>query len=111
MLIEQNNLRVNRKQSQLTQSDLAYIMALSDYSNISHWENGYKKPNVEVLIIYNLLFNIPIESLFDRLKNELKDVIRERIKQLLHQLKNISADTKVASRIAFLESVLIRITS
>ena len=111
MLIEQNNLRLHRKQSQLIQSDLGHIMGLADYSNISHWELGHKKPSPEVLIIYHLLFNISIESLYGRLKKELKQTIAERINQLIGQLKSVPSDAKIASRISFLESALNRLTS
>ena len=58
MTILQNNLRLYRKQSHLTQSDIAYIMALADYLNISHWELGNKTPNVDILLMYHLLFDI-----------------------------------------------------
>jgi transcriptional regulator with XRE-family HTH domain len=111
MLIQQNNLRLYRKQSQLTQSDIAFLMDLSDYSNISHWELGYKKPNIDILIIYHLLFDIPIESLFDRQKQELSESISKRIEGLLGMLKSTPEDDKVTNRIAFLTSALNRLTA
>ena len=111
MIIQQNNLRLYRKQSQLTQSDIAFIMALADYSNISHWELGNKTPNAEILLMYHLLFDIPTESLFERQKLELKATIRERIKQLLEQLRSGPSDAKVAQRVAFLESALNRLSA
>jgi transcriptional regulator with XRE-family HTH domain len=111
MTIQQNNLRLYRKQSKLTQSDIAYIMALADYSNISHWELGHKMPNVDILLMYHLLFDIPTESFFERQKQELKEKIRERIKQLIEQLKSGISDAKVAMRVAFLESAFTRLSA
>src|SRR5690349_16266076 len=110
MLIQHNNLRMYRKRSQLTQTDIAFIMKLSDYANISRWEQGYRQPNIEMLLIYHLLFDIPIESLFERQKHELRDFIGKRIGLLLGELKNLSSDAKAASRIAFLDSALTRLT-
>jgi transcriptional regulator with XRE-family HTH domain len=111
MTILQNNLRLYRKQSKLTQSDIAYIMALADYSNISHWELGHKMPDAEILLMYHLLFDIPTESFFERQKQELKVIIRERIKQLIEQLKAGLSNAKIAMRIAFLESAFNRLAA
>ena len=68
-------------------------------------------PWVEILLMYHLLFNIPIESLFERQKQELKETIGERIKHLIEHLKSGPPDSKVASRIAFIESALNRLSS
>jgi transcriptional regulator with XRE-family HTH domain len=86
-------------------------MALADYSNISHWELGNKTPNAEILLMYHLLFDIPIESFFERQKQELKETIRERVKQLVEQLKCGPTDAKLAKRIAFLESAFNRLSA
>jgi transcriptional regulator with XRE-family HTH domain len=100
-----------RKQSKLTQSDISFIMDLSDVANISRWELGLRSPNVDMLIIYHLLFNIPVETLFARQKQELTEFTRKRIGQLLEALKLIPGDSKVASRVAFLDSVLTRLSA
>lgn len=111
MLIQQNFLRIVRKRSQLTQIDIAAILKISDWSNVSRWEQGHRTPNVVVLLLYHLLFDIPIESLFDRQKNELKQIIVPRIEERIHYLSTFESDSKVQSRINYLGSVLARLTA
>jgi transcriptional regulator with XRE-family HTH domain len=101
---------MSRKQSQLNQADLGFIFGLSDYSNISRWEQGHRLPNLEVLIGYHLLFGIAIESLFEREKQAIAKVLAERIRLLLENLKLLKASQKVKGRMDFLESALVRLT-
>jgi transcriptional regulator with XRE-family HTH domain len=111
MLIQHNFLRIVRKRTQLTQVDIASILKISDFANVSRWEHGHNKPNVEVLLVYHLLFATPIETLFDRQRNELQPIIIPRIRERISHLKSLASDLKVQSRIDFLESVLTRLTS
>ena len=111
MLIQQNFLRIVRKRSQLTQIDIASILKISDWSNVSRWEQGQRTPNVEVLLLYHLLFDIPIESLFDRQKLQLKNIIIPRIKERIDHLMAQEIDAKMQSRINYLNVVLTRLTA
>ena len=111
MLIQHNFLRIVRKRTQLTQIDIASILKISDFANVSRWEHGHTKPNVEVLLVYHLLFATPIETLFERQKNELKPIIIPRIRERISHLKTLPSDLKVQSRINFLEGVLTRLTT
>ena len=111
MEIHHTRLRMSRKQSQLNQADLGFIFGLSDYSNISRWEQGHRLPSIEVLIAYSLLFGIQIETLFERKKEEIAKAMVERIRVLIEDLKILKGSQKVKARIAFLESALVRLTS
>ncbi|MCW3128270.1 MAG: family transcriptional regulator [Bacteroidetes bacterium] len=110
MLIQHNFLRIVRKRTHLTQVDIASILKISDFANVSRWEQGQKTPNVEMLLGYHLLFDIPIESLFDRQKHELKRAIIPRIQDRIRYLKTLDSDPKVQNRIDYLGSILSRIT-
>jgi transcriptional regulator with XRE-family HTH domain len=111
MLIQHNFLRIVRKRTQLTQVDIASILKVSDFANVSRWEQGHKTPNVEMLLAYHLIFGVPIESLFERQKHELKEVIVPRIRERISYLKTLNADPKMDSRIRFLSSVVERLTN
>jgi transcriptional regulator with XRE-family HTH domain len=102
---------MGRKQSQLNQADLAFIFGLSDYANISRWEQGHRTPSIEVLIAYHLLFDMPMESFCEPQGNEIAKTMTERIRQLLENLRKQKPSQKVNSRIAFLESVFTRLTT
>lgn len=112
MDIQHTYLRTYRKRAQLTQADLASLMDLSDYSNVSRWEAGLRRPNIEMLLVYHLLFQIPVEELFERQKLELLSPICKRIEMRIQELKAIvPSDDRLAERIAFLEAALKRLTS
>jgi len=109
MFIQQNSLRLVRKRSQLTQIDLASILKIPDFANVSRWEQGLKDPGIEVLISYHLLFNISIESMFDRQKSDLKKILIPRIQERINYLKGLEHDPKIQARIDCLVSILSRL--
>lgn len=111
MLIQQNLLRLFRKRSDLTQADIASILRISDFSNVSRWEQGIRLPNVEVLMTYHLLFDIPIETLFERHKAELRQIIGPRIQERIDYLLTLGEDPKVICRVNFFSKALARIIS
>jgi transcriptional regulator with XRE-family HTH domain len=106
-----NYLRSFRKQTDITQSDIGFLMNLPDFSNISRWEKGQRKPSVEMLLLYHLLFNVPIEALFERQKTGMNDYLINRIELLIKDLNQLEQSPKVDSRIAFLASALTRLIS
>ena len=110
MLIKHNYLQMYRKRSKLDQSDIAFIMKLTDYSNISRWEKGKRKPSLALLMVYNMLFDIPIDSLFEKQRHEIALRIRERIDARIKGLKALPHTTKIGFRISALEAALMRLT-
>ena len=98
-------LRMYRKQSRLTQSDLAFLFGFREYSSICHWEKGKRIPTLEIIIFYHLLFDVPADSLFDNQKK----VIANRIGTLIAKLKPQEANPQLQSRIRFLDSSLKRL--
>jgi transcriptional regulator with XRE-family HTH domain len=111
MFIQPNYLRVVRKKTQLTQIDIAALLKISDFANVSRWEQGLKMPNVDALLVYHLLFDVPIESLFDKQKSELKKVLASRIEERIGYLRKLPGDPKLESRIGFLSSALTRLAA
>jgi transcriptional regulator with XRE-family HTH domain len=110
MLIQHNHLRIVRKRSRLTQLDIAFLLELSDYANVSRWEQGNRLPNIEALVAYHLLFDVPIEDLFERQKRDLAQSLCKRIALRLQSLTNQKQDRKTISRITFLNAALTKLT-
>lgn len=109
MLIEHNHLRECRKNSCLTQTDIAFILGYSHPVNVCRYEQSNRKPNIEVLIGYHLLFNSPIETFFERHKIQLVDVITTRIKELVQKLQTETNEPEVDRRICYLSEALTRL--
>jgi transcriptional regulator with XRE-family HTH domain len=109
MFIQQSFLRLVRKRTELTQIDIASILKISDFANVSRWEQGLKIPSIEILLSYHLLFNIPIESIFEKQKQALQKTIIPRIQAHIAYLKTLGNNAKIQSRINYLGSILNRL--
>ncbi len=106
-----NYLRVYRKRSELIQDDIAFILDLPDYSNISRYEKGQRTPTLELLLTYHHLFDVPIESFFEQESDIVKLKLIQRIIQLVPELKKEQQITlKNTQRIRFLEGTIKRLT-
>ncbi|MBK8954978.1 MAG: helix-turn-helix transcriptional regulator [Saprospiraceae bacterium] len=107
-----NYLRVYRKRSGLVQEDIAYLLNLPDYSNISRYEKGLRSPTTELLLTYHHLFDVPIESFYEQESESIRFTLIQRIKDLIQELKKENQITlKNTLRIKFLEQVIIRLTN
>lgn len=105
-----NFLRIYRKRSPLTQADIAFLMKLSDYSNISRYEKGQRSASIEFLLTYHFLFATSIESFFEPQSEITRSGLLERIEPLIKHLKSESNPNN-DTRIKFLEQVFIRLTN
>ena len=106
-----NFLRLYRKRSPLTQSDIAYLLGLPDDSNISRYEKGQREPGIEFLLVYHLLFNATIESFFEYQSAEVRANLLQRIEALNIGLRKDGNNAKHLSKIKFLEQVISRLTT
>jgi transcriptional regulator with XRE-family HTH domain len=111
MVIHHKHLRMYRKQSQLNQADIAYLMQLTDESTISRWEQGQRMPSSDALIAYHLLFDIPLETLIEEQKEQVRFSLVKQIGSLLQQLQKIKQSQKTKGRMQFLEAALTRLTA
>lgn len=82
-----NYLRVYRKRSGLSQEDIAYLMNLPDYSNISRYEKGLRSPTTELLLTYHHLFEIHIEDFYEQESEIVRVALIQKINVLIVELK------------------------
>lgn len=83
-----NKLRIHRKQTQITQADIAYLLNHSDNSSISRVESGDRQPSIEILLAYHLLFDMEIGDFFLDQRDVVRRRIASRIKHLVRQIEN-----------------------
>lgn len=108
---DKNYLRSFRKRTAITQSDIGFLMNNRDKIDICRFEQGERQPPVEMALLYHLLFDAPIHSLFEIQKDNLNEDLIVRIGRLLDELKQQAPSQRVNSRIAFLTSTLTRLSS
>lgn len=71
-------LRIARRASGLTQSDCAFLLG-SHRSKVSHLECGVTVPTLRDACALSLIYDIPLESLFDGLVEEICADVRTRV--------------------------------
>lgn len=60
-----NYMRMYRKKSALSQKDIVFLFEYIRASSLCRMEKGRRPPKIDVLLVYHLLFNISVESLFE----------------------------------------------
>lgn|GEM_PF-799894 len=108
---EHNYLRESRKRTDISQYDIGFLLNLPDYSNVCRWEQGQRKPTVDMILLYHLLFDVPVETLFEHQKDSMKEDLIVRLDLLIMELRQVKPTPKVNSRIAFLTSALARLSA
>lgn len=101
----QNLLRTYRKKTELSIEDVSQLLNMRDSSTLSRCERGYRKPNLEIVFTYHLLFEVSIEKLFE---NEMKYTfkkIAKNIDPLIENLQGQDRNRKSEARISFLNSL------
>ncbi len=101
----QNLLRTYRKKTELSIEDVCHLLSMQDCSTLSRCERGLRKPNLEIIFTYHLLFDVSIEKLFE---SEMKYTFRKidkNIDPLLEELQKQNSTRKVEARILFLRAL------
>ena len=104
-----NLLRTYRKRTELSIEDVSRLLNMQDSSTLSRCERGCRKPNLEIIFTYHILFEVTVEKLFE---NEIKHTyvkIAKNIDPLIEELKNQDASRKVESKISLLNSLKVLI--
>jgi transcriptional regulator with XRE-family HTH domain len=111
MLIQQNQMRAHRKGSRLTQPDIAFIMGLSNHCIVSKWEKMGRRAGNGIILVYHLLFDIPVDEDLGQQVQELARMVAERAALRARELRALPPDPRVTYRISFLESVASRLSA
>ena len=109
MLVQQNQLRMHRRRTRLTQSDMASLMGFSDSSDVSRWEQMRRRADSIALLTYHVVFGIPVEPPHVENAQRMAAGIAERAAGLLEALRGLPAHPRTAQRISFLESLIDRL--
>ncbi len=105
-----NYLRTYRKNTHITQFDIAELLDLKDNSIVSRCETGQRDPNIEMLLVYHVLFEAPVESLVSNYVDVVTEHLITTIPKLIAHIKTQERTAHTASRIHFLSETLTRLT-
>lgn len=105
----QLSLRAFRKQTQLTQGDMAFLLCRKKNGGISQAEGRSKHPSLQVLILYHTIFDTPMEHIIKPHKERLKNMLLEQLPIRIQALQQKRQTSRVQSRIAHLEKTFSRL--
>ena len=106
-----NHLRSYRKNSTLTQYDVAMLLQLKGNSIISRCEKGFRNPSLEMIAIYHLLFDTPMQDLIANHIEVGKELLILRIPILIKEIEDSDSVKDIQGRVIFLKAILARLSS
>ncbi len=100
MTIKTNSLSKYRRRVNIPLHDIAHLLNI-DISNLSKIEQGIREPNPRIILLYHILFKVPLLELFAEQYDELKVQLKRRSRTLVEQLQ-IEQPPKSTNRIAYI---------
>lgn len=101
-----HDLRTVRKRSPFTQKDIADLLGTKDVSQISRHETNPMHPQVEIGLLYEILFKEPLSQFFPRQRDNLIRRLRLRIPNIIDELRCLDVNELVTKKIGCLQSIL-----
>lgn len=101
-----HDLRTARKKSIFTQKDISDLLGTKDVSQISRHETNPIHPQVEIGLLYEIIFKTSLSEFFPRQKERLIKRLRIRIPNLIDELKCLDMNDIVNKKIGCLQSIL-----
>ena len=102
-----NAFKDYRRRVNIPLYDVAHLLQI-DISNLSKIEQGIRSPNIQVILLYHVLFKAPITLLFTQQFEQLKSLWVSRSYSLIDGLK-ADQPPKSGNRIAYIESFVNRL--
>lgn len=106
-----HDLRSYRKKTCLTQQDVALLFGNKDVSQISRYETCPINPQVEISLLYHLLFNVPMTSFFAQQKEAIHKKLLQRIPNIINEFKAVQSTPLIEEKIEFLSKLLENLTN
>jgi transcriptional regulator with XRE-family HTH domain len=91
-----NYLRTHRKQSGLSQEEVAFLLGSEDGSQISRYEKRHRLPPLETALACEAIFGIPVSELFAGVREGIAKDIEKRRAELKHRLQVESPEGSAA---------------
>lgn len=95
-------LKIYRRKTELSIENVSFLLSYSDSSTLSRCERGIRKPSIEILLAYNILFEASIDKLFENERRCTLMKIALNIDPLINSLLIQEETRKNRERIVFL---------
>jgi len=82
-----NYLRAHRKNSGLTQEEVAFLLGFDNANLVSRYEKRQRMPPVQTALAYEAIFGIPVAELFAGVRQRIASDVRKRRSELTTRLQ------------------------
>lgn len=104
-----NYLRARRKQSQLSQKELAFLLGYKNESFVSRLERHERPLTFSALRACNVIFGSGVEEMFPALSKEADDRLLERIRALCANLEASDSSKRTEVKLRLLLAAMGRL--
>ena len=81
-----NYLRRYRKQSYLSQREVAHLLGLDDASAVGRHEAFERLPSTKALLAYRVIYDRPAAEVFEGTFSEIESEVRKRAEELIERV-------------------------
>lgn len=99
-------LKMYRRRTGLSQTDVSYLIGLNDGSNISRHERGRRVPALENLLAYEIIYGTAAGGLYEGLMHSIKEVLLLRAIGLSGRLRRTPRSKARDAKLAFLTKLI-----
>ena len=101
----QNYLRTYRKRSSLSQDEVAFLLGCQSGTKVSRYEHSQRKPTLETLFAYEVMFGAPARELFAGVYQMVEKWILNRTQLLTRKLSRVTPTPMAARKLQILKAI------
>jgi transcriptional regulator with XRE-family HTH domain len=99
-----HTLRQVRTDADVLQQDVAFLLDM-DTGNLTRYERGKRTPTPQILLMYHILFGVPISELLAPLVTKVKQSLIERSSLLLAE-RDVHLTPKSVHSTAYIQAIV-----
>ena len=101
----ENYLRTYRKRSGLSQDEVAFLLGGQSGTKVSRYERYARKPNLETLFAYELVFGAPARELFAGVYQKVEKTMLSRAQLLTRKLNRATPNSLATRKLNILKAI------
>jgi transcriptional regulator with XRE-family HTH domain len=101
----QNYLRTYRKRSGLSQDEVAFLLGCQTGTKVSRYERFARKPSLETLFAYEVMFGAPARELFASAYQKVEKRVSNRAQLLARKLNRATPDRMATRKLEILQAI------
>jgi transcriptional regulator with XRE-family HTH domain len=101
----ENYLRTYRKRSGLSQDEVAFLLGCQNGTKVSRYEQFARKPRLETLFGYEMVFGAPARELFAGAYQKVEKRISNRAQLLARKLNRATPNSMATRKLQILKAI------